>query len=268
MHAMDDDVDMRRYGALRGALPITFITFTAGYLAIIGFPAFSGFFSKDLIIEAAFADNLVVGLVTLVGAGITAFYMTRLMIMTFFGRARDPDAHPHESPPVMTFPLVVLGLLSAAGGAALLYLGSGIITWLEPVTGEEEHELGVPVWVLTAVTLAVIAVGVVLAYARYGTRPVTREAPVGSVVARAAREELYGNQVNEALLMRPGQYLTRTLVYVDNKGIDGMVRGLAAAVGGSSGRLRRWQTGFVRSYALSMLGGGALVIAALFLARV
>jgi len=268
MHGMNDEVDMRRYGALRAAMPVTFLTFTAGYLAIIGFPLFSGYFSKDRIIEVAFADNVVYGLCALIGAGITAFYMTRVMLFTFFGEKRwADDAHPHESPQVMTAPLWVLGALSAVGGAALLYLGGGIIGWLEPVTGEEHLELGIPVWAMTVITLAVVAVGVAVAWLIFGRQPVPVTAPRGSVVTVAARRDLYGDAVNEALLMRPGQYLTRSLVYLDNRGIDGAVLGTAAAVGDFSSRLRRWQTGFVRSYALSMLAGAAIVVVAMLLVR-
>ena len=268
MHGMNDEVNMRRYGALRAAMPVTFLTFTAGYLAIIGFPLFSGYFSKDRIIEAAFADNLVFGLCALLGAGITAFYMTRLMLMTFFGERRwAGDAHPHESPQIMTVPLWILGVLSVIGGAGLLYLGGGIIDWLEPVTGEEPHELGIPVWAMTLIILAVVAVGVGLAWQVFGRRPIPVTAPQGSVVTVAARRDLYGDAVNEALFMRPGQYLTRFLVYADNRGIDGAVVGTAAAVGGLSARLRRWQTGFVRSYALSMLAGAAIVVVAMLLVR-
>jgi NADH-quinone oxidoreductase subunit L len=268
MHGMNDEVDMRRYGALRRAMPVTFVTFTAGYLAIIGFPLFAGYFSKDRIIEAAFADNLVYGLCALVGAGITAFYMTRLMLMTFFGSKRwADDAHPHESPQVMTAPLWVLGALSAIGGAGLLYLGGGVIDWLEPVTGSEEHELGIPVWAMTVIILAVIAVGAAVGWLIFGRQPVPVTAPRGSVVTVAARRDLYGDAVNEALLMRPGQYLTRSLVYLDNRGVDGAVLGTAAAMGDLSSRLRRWQTGFVRSYALSMLAGAAIVVVAMLLVR-
>ena len=115
MHAMDDDVDMRHYGALARAIPVTFATFAVGYLAIIGVPPFSGFWSKDKIIEAAFGQNPVAGLAALVGAGITAFYMTRVMLMTFAGKKRWAEGvHPHESPRTMTGPLVVLAALSAA----------------------------------------------------------------------------------------------------------------------------------------------------------
>ena len=140
MHGMDDDVDMRHYGALRKAMPVTFLTFSMGYLAIIGFPGFSGFWSKDKIIEAALADNWLVGVLALLGAGVTGFYMTRLMLLTFFTDKRwGPGAHPHESPKVMTIPLIVLAALSVLGGVMLL--GDWIVDFLAPVTGTapEEH---------------------------------------------------------------------------------------------------------------------------------
>src|SRR6478752_2792219 len=106
MHGMDDDVDMRHYGLLRKAMPVTFLTFSMGYLAIIGFPGFSGFWSKDRIIETALTENWFVGVLAMIGAGITGFYMTRLMLMTFFTDKRwGEGVHPHESPKVMTVPL-------------------------------------------------------------------------------------------------------------------------------------------------------------------
>jgi NADH-quinone oxidoreductase subunit L len=270
MHGMQDRVDMRTYGALRTLLPITFATFAAGYLAIIGIPPFAGFFSKDLIIEVAFDTNILVGLCTLLAAGITAFYMTRLFVMTFLGERRwEPDDHPHESPRIMTMPLVVLAVLSLAAGVVLEFgLGvPGIEPWLEPVVGFEKTEHLVAPIVLQLITLAVVLVGVAIAWRQYGARPVPRTAPAGSVLTRAARADLYGDAVNEAVLMRPGQYLTRSLVYADQRGIDGAVNGLAAFFGGASARGRRLQTGFVRSYALSMLGGGVVILAALLLVR-
>ncbi len=137
MHGMSDDVDMRHYGALRRAMPVTFATFGLGYLAIIGFPGFSGFFSKDKIIEAAFGESFWIGLAALLGAGVTAFYMTRLMVMTFTSPKRWlDDVHPHESPRVMTVPLVVLAALSVLGG--VLVLGGWIEHWLEPVVGHTD----------------------------------------------------------------------------------------------------------------------------------
>ena len=268
MHAMNDDVDMRTYGALRRALPITFLTFACGYLAIIGFPGFAGFWSKDAIIEAAFGESFYIGTAALLGAGITAFYMTRLMIMTFLSEKRwADDAHPHEAPLVMTVPLIVLAALSVLGG--LLVLNGWILHWLEPVVGPEEHvELPVPLWVMTLLTLTVVLAGVVTAYAIYGRSRISREAPTRvSPLTKAARRDLYGDALNEAVLMRPGQYLTRSMVYADNRGVDGAVNGVAALVGGTSGRIRRWQSGFVRSYALSMLGGSALLVLALLAGR-
>ncbi len=269
MHAMDDEVDMRVFGGLRSRLSLTFLTFMAGYLAIIGFPFTSGFYSKDSIIEAAFGRGWLVGLAALVGAGVTGFYMTRLVLMTFFGRPRwREDAQPHESPRIMTGPLVALGALSLVGGFMLLHLFGGIKAWLEPVTGFQETELGVPTIVLQLVTLATVAVGAAIGYLLYSRRDVPAVAPTRvSLATRAARRDLYGDAVNEAVFMRPGQYLTRSLVYVDNRGIDGAVNGTAALFGGASARLRRLQTGFVRSYALTMTGGAVLVVLAVLLVR-
>jgi NADH-quinone oxidoreductase subunit L len=264
MHAMDDDVDMRRYGALQKALPVTFLTFTLGYLAIIGIPPFAGFWSKDKIIEAAFGDNLIVGLAALVGAGITAFYMTRVMLMTYFGEKRWEDGvHPHESPRVMTFPLIVLAALSALGG--LLLLGDWIVDWLTPVVGEEVPPvLGVPTFVLTLIVLVVVIIGVAVAWLTVGSNEVPRTAPTKvSVFTRAARADLYGDALNESLFMRPGDQFVSGLVGFDDRGVDGMVNGTAGAFGGMSSTFRRVQTGFVRSYALSFLGGAVLVVLAL-----
>jgi NADH-quinone oxidoreductase subunit L len=264
MHAMDDDVDMRHYGGLRKLLPITFLTFGCGYLAIIGFPGFAGFWSKDKIIEAAFQDNVLVGIGAVLGAGITAFYMTRVMILTFFGERRwRENVHPHEAPPVMTVPLVLLAVGSTFGGVMLL--DGWIQGWLKPVVGGEGQEnLPMAAWLIQVIVLVVVAVGIAIAYLAYGRETVSATAPTRvSVFTRAARADLYGDAINEAVLMRPGEYLTRLLVFFDNRRVDGAVNGLAALIGGTSGRVRRWQTGFVRSYALSMLGGSAVVVLAM-----
>ncbi|MFD7156790.1 NADH-quinone oxidoreductase subunit L [Kribbella sp. NPDC059898] len=266
MHGMNDDVNMRHYGALRSAMKVTFVTFGFGYLAILGIPPFAGFFSKDKIIEAAFAHNIVIGLCALLGAGITAFYMTRVMLMTFFGKKRwAEDVHPHESPKVMTWPLIILAALSLGGGA-LYFVGDWIVKWLTPVVGHEEEHAPLNAVVMTIITLAVVAVGIAISVVMY-RRDIPREAPAGSPVTTLARRDLYGDALNEALFMRPGQYLTRTLVWLDNRGVDGLVNGLAALFGGLSGRLRRFQTGFVRSYALSMVFGAAFVVVALLAVR-
>jgi NADH-quinone oxidoreductase subunit L len=273
MHGMNNRVDMRRFGGLSTVMKVTWATFALGWLAIIGFPGLSGFWSKDKIIEAAFVGEgwrpWVFGLTALIGAGITAFYMTRLFLMTFHGERRwTDDVHPHESPKIMTVPLMVLAVGSALLGLLLGPTGA-IQHWLEPVVGEhgDEHPV-LPVWSVTVLTVALVALGAGLAYVMYLRRPVLAVATAGTPVTRAARRDLYQDAFNESFFMRPGQYLTRSLVFFDNRGVDGAVNGLAALVGGTSGRFRRLQTGFVRSYALSMLIGAALVVGAMLLVRV
>ncbi len=264
MHGMDDDVNMRHYGALQKVMPVTFVTFAMGYLAIIGFPGFAGFWSKDKIIEVALIENPVVGVCALVGAGVTGFYMTRLMLMTFFTEKRwEKDVHPHESPKVMTFPLIVLAALSVLGG--LLLLGDWIVTWLAPVVGEvEHHEPPVPVIVITLLTVAVVAVGVATAWFLVGKRDVPRTAPQDvSFVTRAARADLYGDAFNEGVVVEPGRRLVSGLLSVDRHGADGFFTGTAAGIAAVGGQVRRLQNGFVRSYALSILGGVLLVVLAL-----
>ncbi|MGR7024023.1 NADH-quinone oxidoreductase subunit L [Geodermatophilus sp. URMC 62] len=269
MHAMGDQVDMRRFGGLAKRLPVTFVTFGLGYLALIGFPFLSGYWTKDAIIEAALdrggASGWLLGTVAVVGAGLTAFYMTRLMLMTFLGRPRwTPDVHPHESPSVMTAPMVLLAVGSVAAGFLLVNVFP-LDEWLAPVFGApEEAEHVVAPAVVGVVVTAVVLVGVLAAWLFVGRREIPEVAPARvSPVTRAARRALYADTVNESLFMRPGQWLTRALVWVDNRGVDGAVNGLAATLGGSSSRLGRAQTGFVRSYALGMLGGAVVVAGAL-----
>ncbi|MET9490862.1 NADH-quinone oxidoreductase subunit L [Nocardia sp. NPDC006630] len=271
MHAMDDETDMRRYGGLRKLLPITYVTFGLGYLAILGVPPFAGFWSKDRIIEAAFAHGgfggIITGLAALAGAGITAFYMTRVMLLTFFGEKRWKEGvHPHESPASMTGPMILLAIGSVTSGALLAY-GSSLQNWLAPVVGTHHGEPIIPVWAITFFALAVVAAGAWVAYDQYAAHPIPEIAPEGTALTQAARRDLYGDAFNEGAFMRPGQHLTRSLVFVDNRGIDGLVNTTAAMIGGLSGRVRRLQTGFVRSYALSMFTGAALVAAALLAVR-
>ncbi|OLF15334.1 NADH-quinone oxidoreductase subunit L [Actinophytocola xanthii] len=281
MHAMNDEVDMRKYGGLARIMPWTFGTFALGYLALIGIPPFSGFFSKDAIIEAAFGEEgwrgWVFGGAALLGAGLTAFYMTRLMLMTFFGKQRwkelksedGRDFHPHESPAVMWVPMVILAI-GSVGAGWFFASGDTLAEWLSPTLGalEEAEHTVIPHALVPWLTVGLSLLGVLLAWAVVGRRdvPVVKPDPV-SFPVRAARRDLYGNALNEALVARPGTWLTRALVYVDNKGVDGLVNGIAAMLGGSSGRLRRMQTGFVRSYAASILGGSILVLVAFLAVR-
>ena len=266
MHGMDDDVNMRHYGALQKAMPVTFLTFAIGYLAIIGFPGFSGFFSKDKIIEAAFGYNVWIGLGALLGAGVTAFYMTRLMIMTFTSQKRwQKDVHPHESPKVMTWPLIALAALSVLGGA--LAIGGWINDWLAPVVGQtEQHELAVAPIFITLLVMATVAVGVTIGFFGYARQPIAGETPPNSSVSlftRAGRADLFGDAINDAIAVRPTRHLTRFLVYVDGKGIDGFVTGLADRIGDGADQLRKTSNGFVRSYALGIFGGALLIVLAL-----
>ena len=283
MHGMDDEVNMRRYGALRKFLPITYVTFGLGYLAIIGIPPFSGFFTKDSIIDAAWdkggTSGYILGAATIIGAGITAFYMSRVMLMTWFGSPRweeqgvlggagahpaytEPHIpHPHESTLVMTIPMILLAVGSVAAGWFLI-VNSRLVNFLGPVVGFPPTLHGI--WSTPGIiALVLVVIGVGIAWVMYGRVPVLAVAPRGSVLTRAARADLYGDAFNESVLMRPGQWLTRLSVYFDSRGVDGLVNGLAATIGGTSGRLRRLQTGFVRSYALSMLIGAVLLVAGL-----
>jgi NADH-quinone oxidoreductase subunit L len=270
-HEMDDEVDMRRFGGLRKVMPITFVTFLFGYLAIIGVPPFSGFFTKDPIIEAAFdkggTSGAILGTAALIGAGLTAFYMTRVMFMTFTGERRwDDKVHPHEAPTVMTSPMVVLAIGSLCAGGFLI-IDNRLVNFLAPVVGSPPTSHGF-VNPVSGGALALVIVGAAIAWAMYGRREVPVTAPAGSPLTVAARKELYGNAINESLLMRPGQWLTRLSVYFDNRGVDGLVNTLAAALGGTSGRMRRIENGFVRSYALLMFLGAALLVGALLLVRI
>lgn len=276
MHGMNDEVDMRKYGGLRKYMPVTFVTFGLGYLAIIGFPGLSGFWSKDKIIEAAFAkggaEGWILGAVTLLGAALTAYYMTRVMLMTFFGEKRwQPDAegnepHPHESPKSMTIPMIVLAFGSVFAGG-LFSLGDSFIKWLEPVTAFEHGHSPLSAAVVTSATVVVLLIGVGLAWLQYGRKPVPVVAPRGSLLTRAARRDLGQDDFNHVVLVRGGEHLTRSLVYVDHTLVDGVVNGTAASVGGLSGRLRKLQTGYARTYAVSMFGGTAVLIAATLLMR-
>ncbi|MFI1160619.1 NADH-quinone oxidoreductase subunit L [Streptomyces sioyaensis] len=272
MHGMNDEVDMRRYGGLRKYMPVTFITFGLGYLAIIGFPGLSGFFSKDKIIEAAFArggtEGWILGGAALLGAAITAFYMTRVMLMTFFGEKRwDPaEVHPHESPKVMTIPMIVLAIGSVFAGG-LFSINEVFVKWLEPVTSFAHGHSPVSATTVTAATMVVLVIGVGIAWGMYGRRPVPALAPRGSLLTRAARRDLLQDDFNHVVFVRGGEQVTGTLVQLDRSLVDGAVNGTAASMGGLSSLLRQLQTGFVRSYAVQMLGGAAVLVAATLLMR-
>ncbi|MEV2236586.1 NADH-quinone oxidoreductase subunit L [Micromonospora sp. NPDC049891] len=268
MHGMKDQVDIRRFGALRKYMKITWLTFGAGWLAIIGMIPFSGYFSKEPIIAAAFEREgwtaWLFGGAAVLGAALTAFYMTRLFVLTFHGPKRwtEDIEHPHESPPLMTIPLVLLGIGSLGAG---WLLATSVPDWLTTTAGlgtaEAHHDAVLPHWAIVVLSLGVTVLGAGLGWFLFRNGTATSPQPAG-VLVTAARKNLYTDTVNEAVFEKPGIFLTRALVYLDNRGIDGLINGLAAGVGGGSGRLRRLQTGFVRSYATSILTGALLVVAA------
>ena len=264
MHATNDNVDMRRYGGLSKVMIFTTITFFIGYLAIIGIPPFAGFYSKDHIIEAALSHSWWAGAAVLFGAGLTAFYMTRMVVMTFVSKPRwEDDVHPHESPLSMTLPMIVLSIGAASLGI-ILTNDHMFEHWLEPVTGFVEPEPPFSIQTITIITLSVVAIGVLAAIWQY--RKIAKVAPKKvSLVVAAARKDLYGDVMNEALLMRPGQRLTKSLNIFDKSVVDGFVNGLGSFTSGVSARLRRSETGYVRSYAVSIVLGTAILVLALLI---
>jgi len=270
MHGMKDQVNMRRYGALRKFMPITFITFGLGYLAIIGVPPFAGFYSKDLIIETAFnaggVKGILLGSMTLFGAVLTAFYMTRVMVLTFTSPERwEEDQHPHESPILMWLPMVVLAIGSVTTGY-LFTRGDALVHWLEPVFGEHgEHTELLPHKVVSALAITAVIIGVAIALVKYQFRKVDTEAPENvSVLTRIARKDLLQDSFNESVFMRPGQVLTRWLVKGDDNVVDGTVRLVGRTALGAGAELRRTQTGFARSYSALILIGALVLIAGIW----
>ena len=268
MHGMNDEVNMRKYGALRKFMPITFITFGLGYLAIIGIPPFAGFYSKDMIIETALnaggIKGILLGSAALFGAGLTAFYMTRVMILTFTGTKRwDDEAHPHESPILMWLPMAILAIGSVVSGF-LFTRGDALVHWLEPVVAAHEHgehsELLPPI-VVSGIALTIVLIGISIAVMMYVRRPVENVAPENvSALTKIVRQDLLQDAANEAIFMRPGQALTKTLIAVDEKVIDGAVHGVGAMAVGSGAGLRETQTGYVRSYSALILVGAAAIV--------
>ena len=270
MHGMNDEVNMRKYGALRKFMPITFATFGLGYLAILGVPPFAGFYSKDMIIETAFnaggVKGIILGSVTLLGAGITAFYMTRVMILTFTGTKRwDENTEPHESPWLMWLPMAILAIGSVSSGF-LLSRGDALENWLHPLFDHhEEHGHLLEPIVVSGLALTMVAIGVAIAFYKYSRGEVANTAPENvSVFTRVARQDLMQDRFNEAAFMRPGQALTATLVATDELVVDGTVRGVGSIAMGSGSALRGLQNGFVRSYAALILVGAVALVAAIW----
>jgi NADH-quinone oxidoreductase subunit L len=274
MHANNDDTDVKRFGGLRRAMPITFLTTAAAWLAIIAFPGTSGFFSKDEILAAAFhAPGFggaarfawVVGVLT---AGVTGFYMSRLFFLTFLGAPRWPNGrHPHEAPAVMWLPLVVLGLLALAAGL-LLAGGRALERFLEPVVGRAPDVASGGFgssFALSTVATAAALLGALAAWPLYGTSKVERWMGLRvrfEPLWRLLANKFYVDEIYEFFTVTIGRAVAAFLaVTVEARGIDGTVNGLGELVGVAASRGRRVQSGLVRTYALGVLGGAVLIIA-------
>jgi len=271
MHGMNDEVNMRKYGGLRKFMPVTFVTFGLGYLAILGVPPFAGFYSKDHIIETAFnaggLKGILLGSTALLGAAITAFYMTRVMVLTFTSKERwDENQHPHESPILMWLPMAILAIGSVASGF-LLSRGDALVHWLTPVFAEHgEHEvMFLQPLVVSVMALVAVAIGVGYAIIKYQLSDIDSVAPEKvSLATRVVRKDLMQDSFNEAVFMRPGQALTTTLIATDQAVVDGAVRGVGQVALSSGSALRGLQNGYVRSYAAMILVGAIALIAAIW----
>jgi NADH-quinone oxidoreductase subunit L len=278
IHGMHHEQDMRKMGALRKVMPVTAFTFIIGWLAIAGVPPFAGFWSKDEILLYAFANNRLLYAVGMLAALLTAYYMTRQVIMVFFGQARwndhaeehgaHGDIHPHESPKVMLLPLVVLGALSVVGGALQLPFTHGtkfLEHWLEPIVGHGERNIAGTwaennKWVLLCVAIVVATAGIaasIAVYAKGKAKPVEPQ-----ILADAWR---YDSTV-AALVGGPGRAGFNAIAAFDAKVVDGAVNGVGIEVRSLSGLLRKIQTGFVRNY-VAIIGAGVVVMLAWFFVR-
>ena len=270
MHGMKDEVNMRKYGGIGKFMPITALTFGLGYLAIIGVPPFAGFYSKDKIIETAFnaggLKGVALGVATLLGAMITAFYMTRVVILTFFGNERwGHKDEPHESPALMLIPIGLLSIGSIASGF-ILSKGQGLVNWLEPVVNplKEHHEEFLPAAVISIMTLAVVAIGIFVAVSKYRGDQLAQAPEKVFALTKAARRDLFQDDFNETVFMRPGQSVVKNILNIDYIVIDGLVRAVGSVSLTAGSRLRSLQNGYVRSYALLMFIGALALIAAIW----
>ena len=269
IHALDGDQDMRRYGALRAAMPVTAVTFIVGWLAIAGVPPLAGFWSKDEILAYAFDSSPALWVVGLVTAVLTAFYMSRLVFMTFYGEARYGDErHPHEPSTLMTVPLVVLAGAAVVAGAMNLPFSSDLHflgSWLEPSLFGNEAHLGIGgslQWLLALVAVAGGVVGIVGAAAIY----LRHRLPASLVEWPAAARAFYVDEAVTRFVGGPGRRAFELVAAFDVKVVDGAVDGVGRSVRAGGTALRRVQSGFVRSYAL-LTAAGAVALLVWFITR-
>jgi NADH-quinone oxidoreductase subunit L len=265
MHAMGGVIDMRRLGALARPLRWTAIGFVLGALAMTGFPFFSGYFSKELILERAFEHGrggvlLLVWIAGLATSFVTAVYITRAAMLTFApppSPGRPHDAHPHEAPPSMAWPMGILALLSVFGGIfGAQAAGAPLLRWLAGFFALEAREAGAPV-ILTLVTVLVGLLGIVLGYLLYRERREPRLGVIGVFLERHWGLQPLYDQIISGTARRVGRALADI---IEVQVIDGAVNGVAALAGRAGGAARRLQTGYVRQYAAVILGGTVLLL--------
>jgi NADH-quinone oxidoreductase subunit L len=272
IHGMHHEQDMRKMGALRKLMPVTAVTFIIGWLAIAGVPPFAGFWSKDEILLYAFAKSPVLYFVGLVTALLTAYYMTRQVIMVFYGEARwndhaaehgaHGDLHPHESPKIMLLPLVVLAGLSVVGGALQLPFSSDLHfleKWLQPVIEFGEADIHGSwaydnKYLLLGVAVVVAALGIAASVAVYGKKKAKAIEPV------ILEQAWYYDKGVSAFMGGPGRKGFDAVAWFDSKVIDGAVNGVAKLVQVTAGQARKTQSGFVRQYAAALGVGVVLML--------
>jgi NADH-quinone oxidoreductase subunit L len=270
MHGLHGELDMRKMGGLKKHMPITYWTFLLATLAITGIFPFAGFFSKDeILFHSLVSGHIVFWGIATVAAFITAFYMFRAVFLTFHGESRvDPHVHPHESPPVMTVPLMALALLSVVGG----FVGFPIIeganvfrNFLAPAITPLVHEAHYPAWfeiTMMAFSMAVAGAGIFVAYKMYIKQPelpekVTQKIPV---IYDLVFHKYYVDEIYDATVVEPIKTGSDFLWHgVDDNVVDGAVNGSATTIGWLSSHLRKLETGFVQNYALAILIGVVLI---------
>ncbi|MEI7972480.1 MAG: NADH-quinone oxidoreductase subunit L [Actinomycetota bacterium] len=278
IHGMHHEQDMRRMGALRKLMPVTAITFIIGWLAIAGVPPFAGFWSKDEILLYVYANNRGLYVVGLITALLTAYYMTRQVIMVFYGEAKwkdhahDHGAHgdfePHESPKIMLLPLVVLAVLSVIGGAMQLPFTSKLNfleRWLAPVVEDSEANIH-HTWafqnkyVLLVVAVLIAATGIAAAFAVYAKKKVKAVEP------RVLEQAWFYDAGAAKLVGGPGRAAFNAVAWADSHIVDGAVNGTATLVRGIAGQVRKSQSGYTRVYA-ALMAVGAVALLAWFMYR-
>jgi NADH-quinone oxidoreductase subunit L len=278
IHGMHHEQDMRRMGALRKLMPVTAITFIIGWLAIAGVPPFAGFWSKDEILLYVYANNRGLYVVGLITALLTAYYMTRQVIMVFYGEAKwkdhahDHGAHgdfePHESPKIMLFPLIVLAGLSVVGGAMQLPFSKKLHFlehWLAPVVEESEANIS-KTWayenkyVLLVIAILIAATGIAAAFAVYGKKKVKAVEP------RVLEQAWFYDAGAAKLVGGPGRAAFNAVAWADSRIVDGAVNGTATLVRNVAGQVRKSQNGFTRVYA-ALMAVGAVALLGWFLFR-